>query len=53
MSCLQSKEPSKKIPSWIVEKAEQIIHNGGTAEIKKERGEYVVIEVKRKLIKEN
>lgn len=51
MSCEAT--PDKHLPKWIIDEIERIIHRGNHAEVKKEYGKYVVIEVKRKLIKEN
>lgn len=51
MSC--SCDNKTEIPMWIFQTAERIIKSGNTAEIKKEHGKYVVVEVKRKLIHEN
>lgn len=46
-------ENKAEIPMWIISTAERIVKNGNTAEIKKEHGKYVVVEIKRKLINEN
>lgn len=52
MSCSNT-ETEKKIPAWIIAEAEKIVHRGNTVEIKKEHGKFVIVEIKRKLIKEN
>lgn len=36
---------------WIALEIERILKHGNTAEVKKEHGEYVVVEIKRKVIK--
>lgn len=48
MSCI-----AKHLPEWIDEQIVKIIEKGCTAEVKKEKGEFVVIEIKRKLVKPN
>lgn len=47
MSCITMSE--NEIPTWITAQIVRIIRNGGTAEVKKEHGQYVVVEVKRKV----
>lgn len=44
---------SNAFPDWINEEIERIIRAGNTAEVKKEHGEYVVVEIKRKVINKN
>ena len=41
----------RPLPEWVSDEVNRILHMGNTAEIKRERGEYVVIEIKRKAIK--
>lgn len=48
MSCIQVSS-GNEIPAWITAQIVRIIRNGGTAEVKKEHGQYVVVEVKRKV----
>lgn len=47
VSCITMSE--NEIPAWITAQIVRIIRNGGTAEVKKEHGQYVVVEVKRKV----
>lgn len=49
MSCITMSE--KEFPSWIQHEILRIIKAGNTAEVKKEHGLLIVVEVKRKAIK--
>ena len=49
MSCIHMS--NNGLPDWIQSEVLRIIKAGGTAEIKKEHGLLIVVEVKRKAIK--
>lgn len=49
MACIQMN--SNVLPVWIQQEVARIIKAGNTAEIKKEHGLFIVVEVKRKAIK--
>lgn len=49
MPCIEvNTQNNNAVPSWVDAQIVRILRNGNTAEIKKENGKYVVIEIKRK-----
>lgn len=49
MSCIEMQSGS--LPDWMQREILRIIKSGNTAEVKKEHGLLIVVEVKRKAIK--
>lgn len=60
MSCIKMNSQGSVIPKtihtlpmWMQSEIDRILKRGNTAEVKKERGEYVIIEVHRKAIRQS